>query len=219
MDTVVYKGIAQNVCLNKGWFQNVSYVLFNVFHHFQYLPFAICVPWRAKAAQGRVAQGCENVRNQSRWNCMYTNMYHLISPSPAIWIHMGVSEHGLCPKTIQKHGFTTTIQMLKFRWFGVSLLETSISCHHPATTVEHLSHLLLFVDVIRHGFGIGDLLLSKDQVTSSHSVTIYDNGDVMGIWMIRWVREWHQPSSCFKATWPILRYPARTCWLGPYGIV
>jgi hypothetical protein len=56
-------------------------------------------------------------------------------------------------------------------------------------------------------------------VTSSHSVTIYDNGDVMGIWMIRWVREWHQPSSCFKATWPILRYPARTCWLGPYGIV
>ena len=36
----------------------------------------------------------------------------------------------------------------------------------------HLSHLLLFVDVIRHGFGIGDLwrVAARPVVTSSHQV-------------------------------------------------
>ena len=68
-----------------------------------------------KQPRAELPKGAKMSETRAGENCMYTNMYHLISPSPAIWIHMGVSEHGLCPKTIQKHGFTTTIQMLKFR--------------------------------------------------------------------------------------------------------
>ena len=92
---------------------------------------------------------------------MYRNTYHLIiliSPSPAIWIHIWVLPNMVhVPKPCSLLKFTCS----NFDDFGYPYIGHLYLLPQRAT-VEHLSYLLLFVDVIRHGFGIGDLLLSRD---------------------------------------------------------
>ena len=88
-------------------------------------------------------------------------------------------------------GSLLKIQMLKFHQismiWGIPIGNLHIlpSSHNGFL---HLSHLLLLVDVIRHGFGIGDLLrvAARPVVTLSHSCNymITEIRIIMDIWMV-----------------------------------